>query len=464
MKKFITLAAFASLLFSCGSGDRGELMGGVPGKQWKVEKPHGMSLIPGGTFTMGSSNEDFLNAQDAPTRTVTVGSFYMDETEITNNQYRKFVEWVKDSVVRTRLAIYADEMGMAKGSGGIGEYAFMEENEPENQTPYEKYMYDNYYSMEMSDDMYAGRKINKRARLPISKKRYPDEYFVEVMDSLYLPASEAYNGMSSFDVSRLKFKYSYMDIAGAVRDNGQDSRSKRSRHTKTEELLIYPDTTRWIKEFQYSYNEPMHNDYFWHAAYGEYPVVGVNWHQAKAFCAWRTLYKNSYLKDRRQSHQVSSYRLPMEAEWEFAARGGLEGATYPWGGPYTTDEKACFLANFKPTRTDYAADGALYTAEARSYVPNGYNLYNMSGNVSEWTSSSYDASSYSFVSALKPMDTNTSNPIKVVRGGSWRDPAYFLQVSTRDSEFADSARSYIGFRTVQTYTGPNVVQTARGAR
>ena len=154
----------------------------------------------------------------------------------------------------------------------------------------------------------------------------------------------------------------------------------------------------------------------------------------------------------------------MEVEWEYAARGGLEGAMYPWGGPYTTDEKACFLANFKPTRTDYAADGALYTAEARSYIPNGYNLYNMAGNVAEWTSSSYDASSYSFVSTLQPKDINPNNPIKVVRGGSWRDPALFLQVSARDSEYADSARSYIGFRTVQTYTGPNVVQTARGVR
>src|SRR5690606_9880797 len=112
MKKFITLAAVASLLFSCGSGDRGELLDGVQGKRWVTEKPQGMSYIPGGTFTMGKTHEDFLGVEDAPPKQVTVGSFYMDETEVTNNQYRKFVEHVKDSIIRTRLAIMADEMGM----------------------------------------------------------------------------------------------------------------------------------------------------------------------------------------------------------------------------------------------------------------------------------------------------------------------------------------------------------------
>lgn len=456
MKKFIALIAIVAFIFSCNSGDRGELVG-VKGKKWHPQKPYGMTLVPGGSFIMGKSDDDFVAVDDAPTKTVTVRSFYMDETEITNSEYRQFVYWVRDSTVRLRLAIMADEMGSTPGDGGIGEFAFIDQ-ENEEMTPYDQYMYDNYFGM--GDDFYAGRKINNKVKLIWETAQYPDEFYSEVMDTMYIPIEEAYNGQRTIDVEKLKFQYTYMDIESAARDKSK----KRKDFIKKEEVEIYPDTTVWIRDFNYSYNEPMHNDYFWHAAYGEYPVVGVNWNQAKAFCAWRTLYKNSYLKDRRQSHQVSSYRLPMEAEWEYAARGGLEGAKYPWGGPYTTDEKACFLANFKPTRTDYAADGALYTAEARSYVPNGYNLYNMSGNVSEWTSSSYDASSYSFVSALKPMDTNTSNPIKVVRGGSWRDPAYFLQVSTRDSEFADSARSYIGFRTVQTYTGPNVVQTARGAR
>lgn len=451
MKKFIALTATLSFLISCGSSDRGELVG-VRGKKWRPEKPYGMTLVPGGAFIMGKSDDDLANVQDAPTKTVTVRSFYMDETEITNSEYRQFVEWVKDSTIRTRLAILADEVGQTPGSGGIGEYAFVDQA-TEEKSPYDQYMYDNYYSVGTDDDMYAGRKLNHKAKLLQDPQKYPDEYYVEVMDSMYLPASESYNGLRTIDVSKLVFRYSWMDIQAAANDKTKgNSRTKRSKFLIKENIQVYPDTTVWIKDFAYSYNEPMHNDYFWHQAYGEYPVVGVTWQQAKAFCAWRTLYKNAYQKDKGRE-QINKFRLPTEAEWEYAARGGLESATYPWGGPYTKSDRGCFLANFKPNRGDYAADGALYTVEAESFDPNDYNLYNMAGNVAEWTDSSYDASSYEYVSTMNPNVPDQSNSRKVTRGGSWKDVAYFLQSGTRDFEYADSARSYIGFRTVQDYMG-----------
>ena len=111
MKKLIAFAAVLLVLISCGrSSDKGELVG-VRGKKWNPEKPYGMTLVPGGAFIMGKSDDDLANVQDAPTKTVTVRSFYMDETEITNSEYRQFVEWVKDSTIRTRLAILADEVG-----------------------------------------------------------------------------------------------------------------------------------------------------------------------------------------------------------------------------------------------------------------------------------------------------------------------------------------------------------------
>ncbi|WP_417368685.1 gliding motility lipoprotein GldK [Flavobacterium beibuense] len=450
MKKFIALTATLTFLISCGSSDRGELVG-VKGRKWRPEKPYGMTLVPGGAYIMGKSDDDLANVQDAPTKTVTVRSFYMDETEITNSEYRQFVEWVKDSTIRTRLAILAEEMGQTPGSGGIGEYAFMDQTE-EEKSPYDQYMYDNYYSIGTDDDPFAGRKLNHKVKLIGDPQKYPDEYYVEVMDSMYLPASESYNGLRTIDVSKLVFAYSWMDIQAAAKDKSKNTRTKRSKYLKKERVDVYPDTTAWIKDFAYSYNEPMHNDYFWHQAYGEYPVVGVTWQQAKAFCAWRTLYKNAYQKDKGRQF-VNSFRLPTEAEWEYAARGGLESGTFPWGGPYAKGDRGCFLANFKPNRGDYAADGALYTVEAKSYDPNDYNLYNMAGNVSEWTDSSYDASSYEYVSTMNPNVTDHQNQRKVIRGGSWKDVAYFLQVSTRDYEYADSARSFIGFRTVQDYMG-----------
>ena len=136
MKKFIAFAVISALLVGCGgSSDKGELVG-VKGKKWHPEKPFGMTLVPGGSFIMGKSDDDLANVQDAPTKTVTVRSFYMDETEITNSEYREFVEWVKDSTIRVRLAILADEVGgggtagggTAKGKSGkggsIGDFAF----------------------------------------------------------------------------------------------------------------------------------------------------------------------------------------------------------------------------------------------------------------------------------------------------------------------------------------------------
>ena len=473
MKKFIALAALSTLLFSCGSSDKGELVG-VKGKKWHPEKPYGMTLVPGGAFIMGKSEDDLANVGDAPTKTVTVRSFYMDETEITNSEYRQFVEWVKDSIIRTRLAILADEQGLGgakggkgaaatgggKSTGSIGEYAF-KDADPEKMTPYDKYMYENYYSQGTADDPYAGRKLNHKVKLKNATSKYPDEYYTEVMDSMYLPASESYNGLRTIDVKKLKFRYSEMDIQAAA--YAKSKGSKRSKFIKTEQVEIYPDTTTWIRDFSYSYNEPMHNDYFWHQAYSGYPVVGVSWKQSKAFCAWRTLAKNSYIKSKKKRQDnVNSFRLPSEAEWEYAARGGIASAPYPWGGPYAKNDRACYLANFKPNRGDYAADGALYTVEAKSYDPNGYNLYNMAGNVAEWTASSYDPGAYEFVSTMNPNVLDTKNQRKVVRGGSWKDVAYQIQVSTRDFEYADTARSYIGFRTVQDYMGTQT--TGNGKR
>ncbi len=452
MKKLVVLIAIAILLVSCGGsgGDRGELVG-AKGKKWHPEKPYGMTRIPGGSFIMGKADDDKAHLQNAPTKTVTVRSFYMDETEITNAEYRQFVEWVRDSTLRTKLAIMADEVGQGEGGEGIGAYAF-KDSDDEELSPYEQYMKDNYSGL--GETGYEGRKLNKKVDLEMETEDYPDEYYVEVMDSMYLPQEESYNGQRTIDVSKLIFTYTWMDIQAAARAK----QGRRKDFIKQETISIYPDTTVWIKDFAYSYNEPMHNDYFWHSAYEDYPVVGVTWEQAKAFCAWRTILKNSYQKEKKREY-VNRFRLPTEAEWEYAARGGLESASYPWGGPYAKNDRGCFLANFKPLRGDYAADNYLYTVEADAFDANDYGLYNMAGNVSEWVDSSYDPASYEYSSSMNPNVNDDMNQRKVVRGGSWKDVAYFLQVSTRDYEYADSARSYIGFRTVQDYMGTDITKT-----
>ncbi len=453
-RKIFVMLLMLVVVYACGRGgdNKGELVG-VKGKSWKQPKPYGMALIPSGSFIMGSSDDDKAGSMNAPVKTVSVGSFYMDETEITNSEYRQFVNWVRDSIIRTNLAELADQTGGQSGSGGVGEYAYLDANS-ENLTPYEQYL-QNTYGDERS------RRLNKKVELIWDTKKFPDEYYSEVMDQMYLPEEQSYNGKRIMDVEKFVFKYQWLDMEKAARAKGN-----RKDFIKEELVKVYPDTTVWIRDFNYSYNEPMHNDYFWHEAYGEYPVVGVSWIQAKAFCEWRTLNKNSYQK-MKGSDQVNAFRLPIESEWEYAARGGLEGGTYPWGGPYITDDRGCFLANFKPLRGDYASDNALYTIEAKSYEPNGYNLYNMAGNVSEWTNTSYDPNSYEYMSTMNPSVIDEKNKRKVIRGGSWKDVAYMLQVNTRDFEYQDSARSYIGFRTVQDFMGISESQegkTARGFR
>ena len=460
MKKILVLSLLFAFMASCGSKDKGELVG-VKGKKWHPEKPYGMTLIPGGAFIMGKSDDDIADVQDAPTKTVSVRSFYMDETEITNSEYRQFVNWVRDSIIRLELAeleyLVHDELE-AENDNTINVYAYkqnsfeylddVEQQDDEDISGYQKYLL-NYGD----ESLYT---INNDVELTFDREEYVDEYYAEVIEDMFLPEDEWYNGQRTWDVSKFKFDFTYFDIEGAAKDKG----APRSKYIfrppeHPEGLEVYPDTTVWIRDFEYSYNEPMHNDYFWHDAYGDYPVVGVSWEQAQAFCQWRTINKNNYKKSKGKQF-VNSFRLPSEAEWEYAARGGLEGATYPWGGPYTKNDRGCFMANFKPLRGNYAADQALYTVEADAYEPNDYNLYNMSGNVSEWVMSSYEESSYEYSSSINPSVNDVDNKRKVVRGGSWKDVAYFLQVSSRDYEYADSARSYIGFRTVQDYMGTDV--------
>ncbi len=443
MKKIVTIIAAIALLTSCGKSDRGQLVG-AKGQKWHPVKPLGMVLVPGGSFVMGKAAYDLAGLKNAPTKTVTVRSFYMDETEITNAEYRQFVNWVRDSVIRQKLAEEAEfsgggDSGNSGKGGSIQDYAFLgsAENE-EDKTAYQKYSI--HYDP-------TNQALNWDVDLIWNKSEYPDEGYVRVMDEMYLGEDESPTGERMLNVDKFVYSYTTMDVAAAARAG-----AKRSDFVSKHDVKVYPDTTVWVKDFNYSYNEPMHNSYFWHAAYDDYPVVGVSWEQAKAFCDWRTLFHNAY-RNEKGLESVPSYRLPSEAEWEYAARGGLDGANYPWGGPYTKNDRGCFLANFKPMRGNYAADQALYTVEAESYMPNGYGLYNMAGNVAEWVNSSYDRSSYNFYSSMNPNANDANNARKVVRGGSWKDVAYYLQVGSRDYEYADSARSYIGFRTVEDYVG-----------
>jgi gliding motility-associated lipoprotein GldK len=203
----------------------------------------------------------------------------------------------------------------------------------------------------------------------------------------------------------------------------------------------------------------MTNMYFWHIAYDDYPVVGINWKQAKAFCIWRTQLLNNFFAMTGNTY-VQDFRLPTESEWEYASRGGLALSPYPWGGPYIRNSAGCFLGNFKPMRGNYVVDGGFHTVKTSSYNPNEYGLYCMAGNVAEWTNNAYDESAYNFAHDLNmdyQYDATENDPPalkrKVIRGGSWKDISYYLQTGTRTYEYQDTAKCYIGFRCVMSYLG-----------
>jgi len=343
----IVLAVFASgcgLFGGKGTGSQGELTGVSQRPEWDQYKPLGMVYIPPGSFHMGQNDQDVNYSQIAHNRQITISAFYMDETEITNNEYRQFL---------------------------LGPSA-------EEKSPYQQ----------------GG-----------------------ALDT----------------------------IDPALAD------------------IIYPDTNVWTRDFAYAYNEPMTENYFWHPAFDEYPVVGVNWYAAQEFCKWRTGHLNQY-REEKELPAMPRFRLPTEAEWEYAARGGYEHKIYPWEGPYLRNSKGCILANFKPGRGDYIADGFEYTNPVTAYFPNDYGLYDMAGNIAEWCEDDFEETGYSYAHDLNPVyysprytDTDRvpggAKIRKVIRGGSWKDIGYFLSCGTRTYEYADTAKSFVGFRCAVTVVG-----------
>ena len=436
----IVVAVFLVVLTGCGKSGNGELVGVARRGAFFEPEPFGMLFIPQGSFNMGQNEQDVASAMNAQTKTVTIRSFWMDETEVTNSEYRQFVYWVRDSIARRMLGEQFDQFLITEDELG-------NEIDPP------------YLNWDEKLDWY-------------------DPEFAEILDEMYYPENERFFRRKEIDTRKLEYEFQWVDLLQAAKktnrfnpetkqyegivydEKGQQREIKdRSAFMMKDRVQVYPDTLCWIADFTYSFNEPWTQMYFWHPGYDEYPVVGVNWKQATGFCVWRTQLLNNYLQKIGEP-LVMDYRLPTEAEWEYAARGGIKQGIYPWGGLYTRNDKGCFLANFKPLRGRYADDGGATTMSTASYAPNDFGLYDMSGNVAEWTSGAFDESAYSFTHDFNP--TYKYNALaddphvmkrKVIRGGSWKDVGYFLQCGTRTYEYQDSAKSFIGFRCVRDVIG-----------
>jgi formylglycine-generating enzyme required for sulfatase activity len=158
---------------------------------------------------------------------------------------------------------------------------------------------------------------------------------------------------------------------------------------------------------------------------GKRPVINVSWDDiAQKYIPWLN------------QETGKSYRLPTEAEWEYAARGGTDNA-YPWGNSIGKGNANCYK--------DLCGDKFDYTAPVGSFASNGYGLDDMNGNVSEWCQDWYG--SYSSSSVSNPKGA-ASGPYCVVRGGSWNDLAQFVRSAHRSNDSPGLRNDYIGFRLV----------------
>nr|WP_311144059.1 SUMF1/EgtB/PvdO family nonheme iron enzyme [uncultured Porphyromonas sp.] len=448
---------------SCGSSrsPRGAEVRVARLTSWNEPAPHGMVLIPRGHIHMGEQRPDSLWGDPAHSRGVSVDAFWMDRTEVTNAQYRQFVYYVRDSILRERLADPA--------YGGDESYKITEDKYGEPIPP----------------------RLDWSRPIP-SEKRASDEE-LRALQSLYY--TNPITGERKLDPAQLNYRYERYDHRAAAlwrnrlrhaqtnpewtpspnapvlitKDTAYlDATGKIVRETITRPLTseydflstyivpVLPDETVWVNDFPNSRNEIYTTRYFSHPGYDDYPVVGVTWEQADAYCAWRTATYRSGLK-LPEGQVVEEFRLPTEAEWEYAARMGVDSLKYPWSSEGLRAPKGCLLGNFKPGDGNYTADKHLITARVSSYPPNDFGLYDMAGNVAEWTSTSWSASGLRKVNDVNPelrghvdFKDPISRTMKVIKGGSWKDIARYIQANNRSRAAQSEAHSYIGFRCVRS--------------
>ncbi|MEO6884449.1 MAG: SUMF1/EgtB/PvdO family nonheme iron enzyme [Bacteroidia bacterium] len=460
MKKLLLFGSFIAIVSGCNKGGNGQLIGVQGRETWYQPTPYGMLYIPPGSYQMGPDDEDISFAHTTKSKTVSIQAFYIDQTEISNNEYRQFVYWVRDSIARRLL-----------GDGGMDQfYMTQDENGNDLDTPQivwrPKIQWDQQDQAEILDPMFLPAKERFYKRKEIDTRKLNFEYYridlrlAAAKTNRFIPEKSPDADGKQFINGKGNYNVSDVVSDGSGHYSGRERKGvDRSVFIVKDIINVYPDTLAWVHDFTYAFNEPMTNMYFWHPAYDYYPVVGVSWKQARAFCIWRTQLLDSWLVDNGQSI-VNDFRLPTESEWEYAARGGLGLSPYPWGGPYIRNSRGCFLGNFKPMRGSYFDDGGFHTVAVFSYNPNNYGLYCMAGNASEWTSNAFDPSAYDFDHDMNPdyvyeAADNEANVLKrkVIRGGSWKDVGYYLETSSRDYEYQDTAKCYIGFRCVMTYLG-----------
>jgi formylglycine-generating enzyme required for sulfatase activity len=248
--------------------------------------------------------------------------------------------------------------------------------------------------------------------------------------------------------------------------------------TSRETVNVYPNTQCWLTEFpQLKQSKQFSNDYFTDVGFNDYPVVGVSWVQAQAYCIWRTdrlneeilkqenivitdFSTNKYISENPESEHLLAlslpFRLPWLDEWQSAANGESNYSDFPWGTNKLTDEEGEYLANFGQLRDqnnfmvkDYNEGDDVFnkmTKPVKSFAPID-GIYNVVGNVAEWTQTPvfYINERYD-LSPIYSIEHDTSIVDKIVKGGSWADGPVYLSKTTNTGLNKNLNSSRVGFR------------------